>query len=113
MARLQTQKNGGWNMDEKIKPTPRPWRIAGKGTIRTDTGYAPSDGWIADVRWRNRDANAAFIVRAVNAHADLVAALKELARIVVAQAWGSTWPGRPHAQMDAARAAISKAEGRS
>lgn len=32
-----------------------PWRISGQGTIRA------GDGWIGDVHWRNRKANAALI----------------------------------------------------
>lgn len=39
--------------------TAGPWRIAGKGTIR-----AGKDHWIADICWRNRDANARLIAAA-------------------------------------------------
>lgn len=48
---------------------PTPWRIAGKGTIRA------GDGWVGTVHWHKREANAAFIVKAVNAHEALVKAL--------------------------------------
>ena len=41
---------------------------------------------------------------------DLLAALKALAEIVDAAQWGKPWPGRPHAEMDAARSAIARAE---
>lgn len=44
---------------------------------------------------------------------DLLAALKGLLEIVNKQKWGRPWAGRPHAQADAAEAAIAKAEGRS
>ena len=41
------------------KHTPGPWRIAGKGTIRKG-----DNDWIADIHWRNREANARLIVAA-------------------------------------------------
>jgi hypothetical protein len=50
--------------------TKTPWHIAGKATIKMG-----QNDWIGTVNWRNRDANAAFLVRAVNAHDALVAAL--------------------------------------
>lgn len=43
---------------------------------------------------------------------ELLAATRSLLAIVDRQPWGSRWPGRPHAQADAAQAAIAKAEGR-
>lgn len=49
------------------KFTKGPWRIAGKGTIRTD------DAWVASINWRNRDANARLIAAAPQ----LYEALKE------------------------------------
>ncbi len=39
--------------------TAGPWRIAGKGTIRAGDHH-----WIANVNWRNRDANARIIAAA-------------------------------------------------
>jgi len=71
--------------------TPTPWRIAGKGTIRTDTGWVPGDGWIGTINWRNRDANAEFIVRAANSHEELVAALKPLAAFYERHFAGGEW----------------------
>ncbi len=56
--------------------TPTPWFIAGTGTIRYGEGR--DAGWIATVHWRNREANAEFLCRAVNAHDDLVAALENI-----------------------------------
>lgn len=41
---------------------------------------------------------------------ELVAALKNLLAVCDAQRWGAAWPGRPHAQADAAERAISRAE---
>lgn len=55
------------------------------------------------------DANARLIAAAP----DMLAALKDLLAIIDAQRWGRPWAGRPHAEADAALAAIAKAEGRS
>ena len=52
--------------------TPTPWHIAGQATIKAD-----KNNWIGSIHWRNRAANAAFIVRAANCHDELVAALKD------------------------------------
>lgn len=54
--------------------TAPPWRVTGKGTIRTETG------WIASCNWKNKEANAAFIVHAVNCHDHLVKALEACER---------------------------------
>lgn len=40
---------------------------------------------------------------------ELAEALKALLAIVEAQQWGERWAGRPHAQCDAANAALRKA----
>ena len=61
------------------KHTPGPWWIAGEGTIRSGTGKRDRDaGWIADVNWRNRDANARLIAAAP----ELLDALKLAASII-------------------------------
>jgi hypothetical protein len=54
--------------------TPTPWAVDDRGLI-----HEPFFGGdiFAQVYERNREANAAFIVRAVNAHDDLVAALED------------------------------------
>lgn len=53
--------------------TPTPWHHTGKATLRGADG-----DYIATLENNGRRAgNAAFIVRAVNAHDELVAALKE------------------------------------
>jgi hypothetical protein len=74
------------------KWTKGPWRIAGKGTIRA------GQGWIADVHWQNREANARLIAAAP----DLYAALE------MAQLWLDV-DGRY--DMQAINAALSKAKG--
>ena len=57
--------------------TPTPWYVAGGKTIRYGVKGAGGDGWIGKANWQNGEANAEFIVRAVNAHDDLVSMLKE------------------------------------
>lgn len=54
------------------------------------------------------EANAALIVRAVNSHADLLAALRDMLRIATAASVGVT---RNAPRLDRARAAIAKATG--
>jgi len=55
------------------KHTPGPWRIAGKGTIRKG-----NNDWIADVHWRNREANARLISAAPELLSVLTAIHSEL-----------------------------------
>jgi len=65
--------------------TPTPWWIAGKKTIRygvKNPRTLQEGGWVADCTWNNGEANARRIVTAVNAHDDLVAALKECAALL-------------------------------
>lgn len=47
----------------------------------------------------------------LSAAPDLLAALSALCEYVARQEWGAAWAGRPHALMDAASAAIARAEG--
>ena len=88
-------------MGEQVH-TPTPWRVTGKGTIRTETA------WIASCNWKNKEANAALIVKAVNAHHDLVAALlmarKYVKRVIVDLDQGYA----PH--LEDIDAALAKAE---
>lgn len=49
--------------------TPAPWRVAGKGTIRTETA------WVASINWRNREANARLIAAAPQLYEALSAAM--------------------------------------
>jgi hypothetical protein len=94
----------------RAEHTPTPWRLAGQATLRTDIGHSPSDEWIGSVHWRNRAANAEFIVRAANAHDDLVAALRKARNIILQM-------GLPDEATDRVLLesgnAIDKAEGRS
>lgn len=59
--------------------TPTPW-----GAVKYESGWAligpTSDDKIARVEKTNGHANAAFIVRAVNAHEELLAALRSLTK---------------------------------
>jgi hypothetical protein len=50
---------------------PMPWRVDGMDIVN-------KDGWIASVAQDGGDANAAFIVRAVNAHLDMLHLLKRI-----------------------------------
>lgn len=56
-----------------------------------------------------REANAAHIVRCVNSHDELVAALAALTVYVDSYGYGRAWAGRPHDLCDAARAALRSA----
>ena len=64
------------------KPTPGPWRVEGDALRALVRG---ADSTIVATRHRLpanvHEANARLIVRAVNCHADLVAALAPLAKI--------------------------------
>lgn len=55
--------------------TPTPWHIAGKATIKHG-----QDMWIGTMNQRNRAANAALIVRAVNSHDANEAKIKALVK---------------------------------
>lgn len=76
--------------------TKGPWRIAGKGTIRTETA------WIASVNWRNREANAALIAAAP----DLLDACKRASEILRGRGYPSWGIAK-----DILNEAIAKAEG--
>lgn len=99
-------------MPNNAKHSPLPWVI---GTAVPDTVFdADHRGVASCARLLNDEANAALIVRAVNSHADLLAALE--------WAMGTIQPpihdgenGNPlssyGAEYAAARAAIAKAKG--
>lgn len=86
------------------KQTPTPWRVEkndqGANFIRGDNG----DGVALANCIPASSTNAAFIVRACNAHDDLLASLKE-----ISDELGYTFPLDIKGRM---RAAIAKAEGR-
>ena len=83
-------------------PTPGPWSVAGKGTIR-----GPGQSvWVAHVHWQNRDANA----RLISAAPDLLAALIGLGEAMRNFDGADARLMQPAAL--AARAAIAKAQGR-
>lgn len=73
-----------------------PWRIAGKGTIRSG-----NDHWIASVHWANRGPNARLIAAAP----DLLDSLESCVRFL-----NKHCPGAEHI-IDAAEAAIALATG--
>lgn len=87
--------------------TPTPWKVvasnareieAQDGTYICETTYFPGDGKRDDDPY----SNAAFIVRAVNCHEELLDALK-----TIAYAQGD---GHPLALIKVAREALAKAE---
>ncbi len=105
--------------------TPTPWRIVDDSelTIADAHGGSAIAYLNMDPNEKVRYADAAFIVRAVNAHDDLLAACKDALRkldLVVMNAMitpsmlgnGSRAIGSYIATVDALRAAIAKAEGK-
>lgn len=107
-------------MNNEVKPTPTPWRTSAVGRdvyathpngdcaicIATCGGYEPSLAHFLE----QAKANAAFIVRAVNAHNDMLEALRFAEDALV---WYDE-EGKVVAKnaLKEVRAAIAKAEGR-
>lgn len=102
--------------------TPRPWQVFCNNTVLfPDSGLECPDSAIiaagdqeicvvhAFADPAETDAHAALIVRAVNAHAELVAALAEMVRLTERR---GDWPKNSPMLMalGAARAALAKAE---
>lgn len=87
--------------------TPVPWHVGGDGRIvYEETGYAICNAVVYHGKWDGQE-NAAFIVRAANAHDDLVAALEAW---VDAFGWDEG-PNSMKALRDSSRAALAKAKG--
>lgn len=82
-----------------------PWRIAGKATIRND------DGWIATLEQWNRAKNAAYIVRAVNCHAELVEALSGAMHALRSYEYGNASTELAKDQADYCESVLAKARG--
>lgn len=89
--------------------TPTPWCA-----VKYESGWAligpTSDDKIARVEKTNGHANAAFIVRAVNAHEELLAALKETLSELRWTSKNGQFPGMD-GTIKIAKQAIAKAEG--
>jgi hypothetical protein len=92
-------------MTNETKHTPTPWHRAGDYIVSEDE-IAVAEITNPCLASQTEDANAAFIVRAVNAHEALVRALREL--IEAAEEDGR--PDRPCVRV--ARAALALAEGK-
>ena len=107
----------------ETKHTPTPWTVedpTGTGLVIVQANL-PTYHWAfiatvdtdmdatTQIDHPVMEANAEFIVRACNAHDDLLAALTKLKDFVASLQWGQKFPGRPHAEMDAAERAIAKA----
>lgn len=120
----------------KQSPTPPPWHTDGRGNVFDAHGnhiavchpYGVGFGPVGYVcPWHSYDANATLIARAVNSHADLLAALKDLLEQTTgpAQVYGDgigndgTKTGLTHWEFNAlrderisnARKAIAQADG--
>lgn len=94
------------------KHTPVPWFSLSGGYISASVG----PDWYSKLVARTQSAieedgraNAAFIVRACNAHDDLLEACKEAAEWLESGANGDAWALAPAKTL---RAAIARAEGR-
>lgn len=99
-------------MSNEARHTPVPWRVGrsnGHFDIFTQAGELVAAMNIGHIAGEEK-ANAAFIVRAVNVHDDLVAALEAM---VAQLEW---WPGEKNPEgfacMKQARAALAKAQNR-
>ncbi len=79
------------------------------GAVIFSDGFAGNIAALDDNEDGCMEANAAFIVKACNAHDDLVDALRQLTAYVQGYGYGERWAGRPHAQMDRAVEALKKA----
>lgn len=100
-------------MDAKQAPTPTPWRTAiRRGYVTIMAGPETDTTCIADLSsaptYAERVANAERIVLAVNAHDDLLAALRTLLADMEAE-YRDRNGDADHDGMDKARAAIAKA----
>lgn len=63
----------------------------------------------AQRRWNARTNVKAAHETTPSLEREALGALKNLADVVESAQWGKRWPGRPHRQMDAARAVLAKA----
>jgi hypothetical protein len=114
-------------MREVATHTPPPWRLSKSALVvlagDDDPGAGFPGGRVValtlppDYKLATRRANAAFIVRAVNAHAGLLAACEAAHAVLLALPWGvydvrprDEWPAYLNA-VELARAAIAAARG--
>lgn len=86
----------------------KPWTLDDEFSI-----YDGDDHRVAVLRDHGTEQHAALIVKAVNDHAELLAALKEMVTAHSMQNIGVAASARRIKAVTAARAAIAKAEGRS
>lgn len=93
----------------KTNHTPGPWTVNGKTVKSVDHGHHYTVARVDNPKF-TPEANAAN-ARLIAAAPDLLAALRALTAVVESYEYGRPWPGRPHAQMDEARAAIARATG--
>jgi hypothetical protein len=110
----------------KNTPTPRPWKVIGKNdtqvcssAIQGASGYvvarayhSPSSKVPYKDLWAECEANAAFIVRACNAHEELVRSLKGFVDILSTDMNQAQFVEKLMELMTTGKQAIAKAEGR-
>ena len=114
---FESQESQSRRREIQMKHTDRPWKVRSRfdivqdrgnqggdfvGTVRGNSPYLP-----ASVKEQD-EANAEFIVRAVNAHDELLSALNGL---LCAHDSGTIRMMPEHTAVIAARSAIAKAEG--
>ncbi len=104
-------------MPETTQHTPTPWHYGDCiQPIILIVGPGPEQRLIAQI-YASGDGvgrkNVEFICRAVNCHADLLAACKAVLKAYLTEAsWGDGIAGEHGPAVDSARAAIARAEGR-
>lgn len=92
--------------------TPTPWGADKFGSVRAEAGQGDVIAMVCtpcgvdEERWERGQVNAAFIVRACNAHDELVATLEDVQRLLAAQPHGQVT--RVYARV---KAALAKAKG--
>lgn len=97
----QRRQEMGVRPDKPAQRTPGPWRLSGAGLRVEGPSFQP----IANAYWyksssmrtvteinAENEANLRYIVRACNAHDDLVAALRKAARVIEGHLNGSREP---------------------
>lgn len=111
---IEYEANHKDGLPNEVKHTPTPWHLH---DMEMATVCGPDNLFIAlceavSRRHMEGKENAAFIVRAVNAHDDLAAALKETLRALEVADPAGSMGSNSSLSKQVARAALAKAEGR-
>ncbi len=98
-------------MATKTTHTPLPWEVGERiGDGSPVVTYQARDIATVENYYGDGEANAELIVRAVNAHDDLLAACKALMKQIEDHDPAGCIEGKPYDRLAQARAAIRKAE---